>query len=261
MINQGHQKPARTHTSAELLSVCVCVCVCVCSLLNQLNPDRGVRASLNLWQGRREKWRQACTLLTPRLVNACNIQDLWPGVRTPGTHTCRRANHQHGRYRHTRGRTGCNFQRKHLWPWEGRAWRASDVSRLTPAECVSCWSEGARRRVLSVSAVFFPHNLRSDHIHPFPPRSVSATQRHGNYGPKLAQYFMEWHFSLSSISALTTQFSAHALGSIVQLLSHFLFPLLCLSGASPSLLLALCVVPPFLNSFITLARQKSLLMM
>lgn len=62
----------------------------------------------------------------------------WPGVRTPETHTCRRANHQQSRYRYTCSRTGCNFKRNHPRPCEGHAWRASNVSWLTPAESVHC---------------------------------------------------------------------------------------------------------------------------
>lgn len=56
---------------------------------------------------------------------------------------------------------------------------------------------------------------------PSPLCSISATHCHGDYELKLAQNFMEWHFSLSSISAPSTQFAARAFCGFVQLLSHF----------------------------------------
>lgn len=69
---------------------------------------------------------------------------------------------------------------------------------------------------------------------------------------------MEWHFFLSSISAPSTQFSAHALGGIVQLWTHFLFPfrasLMCLLPFSS---LSSCH-PPFCN-FIYQNRQARII--
>lgn len=90
-----------------------------------------------------------------------------------------------------------------------------------------------------------------------PPHSISATHRHGNYGPKLARYFTEWHFFLSSISELSTHFSVHAFGGIVQLLSLFLSSPAILMPLPPSC--SLHAIPLFLISFIKIARQKSLL--
>lgn len=81
----------------------------------------------------------------------------------------------------------------------------------------------------------------------------AAPHRHGNYRLKLTQYFMEWHFysSLPSISAPSTQFSAHAFGGVVQLLLHLLS-----SDASPSRPRSPCAVLSF--AFIKTARQKSM---
>lgn len=169
----------------------------------------------------------------------------------------------------TRRRTRCNFLRNHLWPWG--VMRGESLQRERTSSCrVSPERKRLSLLVCVTILVFLSHNLWSNLIYfwvrynvlpPPPPSSVAATHRHGNYGPKLAQYFMEWHFyfSLPSISAPSTHFSAHAFGGLSNYCLTF-SPLLYLCDASPSpLSLSVCVVLSFVISFIKIARQKSLL--
>lgn len=101
---------------------------------------------------------------------------------------------------------------------EGQAWRASNVSWLAPADCVYivlvCDSYCLYSNMYASGCVFLSA------IKCPPP--FSATYRHGNYGPKLAQYFSEWPFPLSSISATSTH--SLLMHLVFSNYSHFRFP-------------------------------------
>lgn len=138
-------------------------CVCVCSLLNQLNPNRGVRASLNLWQERRENGggRALCShhaLLTP-VTSRTSDQVLEHREHTPAG----------GQTTSTAG-TGTHAAVQGVISKES----TSDLGKVVRGEAPT-WADSCRVCRVGVKELitacpfcfccFFPHNLRSDHIY------------------------------------------------------------------------------------------------